>query len=1053
MAKVNTTHDDFGEKIGGAKKDLWRSRGLEVADLLEMNEREMRQYVKKDNIWKRDYDKFLKNDVPAEVVYFMKTIRDSIPPKPLFKRSDDTPELKLARQKQYVETIREIQGIVESCTTEEDARGAFNKILDDGGYYEDAGAYGGSHWRKTDKGKDNPVVDSKLFKALAGAKSSWRWNIAREAEKAQFGVSKEDKIPKGFEVHFYSKEDDKNSFTKGKNHEPDTYWISQKRVFGNVIIAENIPTREEAVRLCQEHAEIGKKGKSRKRKFTPPQFENIEREGDDYRNGLNIDGQDYIETFGFKGGEFGNWLNQNERQLSLNHGYDALKDLAKALQISEKDVAFNGELSIAFGARGSGNALAHYEPMRKVINLTKMKGAGSLAHEWWHGFDDFLGKHFGYENALSKIERSGIKTELSTLIDTLKYAPKDDDKPFRTPTEFYQNSSKMDRCTSKEGGYWQSNEEMTARAFACYLADKIGVKSDYLVGHADCAVGIDTDGNAIIAFPQGDERTAINAAFDGLFERLKELEIVRHTVYETPEIQEKVADLQPKVESQESQEKVAELQPEKSNPLTELTDKLERGIKDLCDSERYKSYLDTMSKFHTYSLNNTMLIALQSPNASHVAGFNAWKTKFERSVNKGEKGIKILAPVVKKIKKKVPKINEDTGLPVLDKNGEPVLEEVVDKITNFKAVTVFDVSQTSGKELPEVAKNLQGEVGNYSAFMQALEQISPVPMEFKPLPKDTNGYFDKENREIAINENMSQSQTIKTAIHEIAHALLHDDCDGKSKQTREVEAESVAYVVCQKYGIDTSSYSFGYIATWGAGRDIKSSLETIKTAASEMITAIDEKIKVSELTKEVATQSTEKVATVQPTKKVAHSESEQPPETPKKHFKLNSDLADKVAVLLEEKGVEVGRKVDGNFTTLTVEMTFASEVINLTKAVMAQPQKEAEKAAESPKQEVAEPPKNAVVIGNKQHFKVEANYVAKLQQELRKLDVKFECKPSGKMAVFTIAESDVATYNQARKNIGKKPSLLGNLHVKKQAAVAENAARNAPEKGANLEHE
>ena len=289
--------------------------------------------------------------------------------------------------------------------------------------------------------------------------------------------------------------------------------------------------------------------------------------------------------------------------------------------------------------------------------------------------------------------------------------------------------------------------------------------------------------------------------------------------------------------------------------LKEITDRLEQGIAELFDSERYREYLKVMSKFHNYSFRNTVLIAMQKPDASLVAGFSAWKNNFERNVMKGQKGIKIIAPSPYKIKQEMQKIDPHTQKPVIGKDGKPVTEEKEVTIPAYKVVSVFDVSQTEGKELPDIAVDeLTGDVDRYKDFFAALEKTSPVPIAFENIEGGSHGYYHLEDKRIAINEGMSELQTLKTAIHEIAHAKLHDiDLNAPKdeqqphvdRRTREVEAESVAYTVCQHYGLDTSDYSFGYVAGWSSGRELselKSSLETIRSAAAEIINSIDENL-------------------------------------------------------------------------------------------------------------------------------------------------------------------------------------------------------------------
>lgn len=299
--------------------------------------------------------------------------------------------------------------------------------------------------------------------------------------------------------------------------------------------------------------------------------------------------------------------------------------------------------------------------------------------------------------------------------------------------------------------------------------------------------------------------------------------------------------------------------------VQEITEKLEQGLQELFESEKYKSYLNTMSKFHNYSFNNTLLIAMQKPDATLVAGYKAWQRNFERHVKKGEKGIRILAPAPYKIKEEQEKIDPVTNEPMLDKDGMPIMEEVEIKIPAFRVVPVFDVSQTDGKELPELSVDeLSADVDGYQDFMKALEAVSPAPIEYEAIPGEAKGYFSTTMNRIAIQEGMSESQTVKTAIHEVAHAKLHsrereketDLSERKDRNTKEVEAESVAYTVCQHFGIDTSDYSFGYIAGWSSGKEmteLKSSLDTIRRTASELISGIEAQLQ--ELQKERVTEA------------------------------------------------------------------------------------------------------------------------------------------------------------------------------------------------------
>ena len=292
--------------------------------------------------------------------------------------------------------------------------------------------------------------------------------------------------------------------------------------------------------------------------------------------------------------------------------------------------------------------------------------------------------------------------------------------------------------------------------------------------------------------------------------------------------------------------------------MREIVDSIETGIKELFESDKYRQYLSTMSRFHRYSVNNTMLIYMQRPDATHVAGFNKWRDQFGRNVMKGEKGIKIIAPTPYKKKIEEVKLDPDTKAPMLDADGKVVVEEKEVKIPMYKVVSVFDVSQTEGKPLPQLASDLNGNVQQYEVFMEALRRSSPVPMEIKPIERDTDGYFNSTSQSITIRDGMSQVQTVCAAVHEIAHAKLHnyekerrtaaagdettEKVKPKDRHTEEVEAESISYAVCQYYGIETAENSFGYIATWSQGKELKelrASLETISKTASGLISDID----------------------------------------------------------------------------------------------------------------------------------------------------------------------------------------------------------------------
>ncbi len=284
--------------------------------------------------------------------------------------------------------------------------------------------------------------------------------------------------------------------------------------------------------------------------------------------------------------------------------------------------------------------------------------------------------------------------------------------------------------------------------------------------------------------------------------------------------------------------------------ITEITQQLEEGIQSLFESAAYRTWLDTMSRFHDYSLNNTLLIASQKPDATLVAGYTAWQKTFGRQVNKGEKAIRILAPAPYKRKAEVDKVDPKTGEILKNPDGSSAKETKEIVVPAFKVVSVFDVSQTEGRELPTLGVNeLTGDVAQYENFLEALKMSCPVPIGFEQIATGAKGYFHTVENRIALQEDMSQVQTIKTLIHEMAHQKLHSttpaeeapEAEKLTRNHKEVEAESVAYTICRHFGIDTSDYSFAYIAGWSRGKDtpeLKASLTRIRNAANEMITDI-----------------------------------------------------------------------------------------------------------------------------------------------------------------------------------------------------------------------
>lgn len=352
--------------------------------------------------------------------------------------------------------------------------------------------------------------------------------------------------------------------------------------------------------------------------------------------------------------------------------------------------------------------------------------------------------------------------------------------------------------------------------------------------------------------------------------------------------------------------------------LKEITDGIEQGIKELFESDRYRQYLSVMSRFHRYSVNNTMLIYLQRPDASLVAGFQKWKNQFGRHVKQGERGITIIAPTPFKKKIEEVKLDPDTKAPLLDQDGQQITEEKEISIPMFKPVKVFDVAQTDGKPLPQLASTLIGNVEQYEVFTEALRRSAPVPISFKALAPNLDGYFSPGDQAITIREGMSQIQTVSAMVHEIAHSKLHDyekqqaetsaDKDDaeiarKDRHTEEVEAESISYAVCQYYGIETGDNSFGYIASWSEGKELKElrdSLETINRTASELISTIDYHYR--EICKERGIDPktlTEQVEDALPSPEVSGPEAPAP-EPPDAYHVLASDICDHLEQLHNE---------------------------------------------------------------------------------------------------------------------------------------------------------
>ena len=460
--------------------------------------------------------------------------------------------------------------------------------------------------------------------------------------------------------------------------------------------------------------------------------------------------------------------------------------------------------------------------------------------------------------------------------------------------------------------------------------------------------------------------------------------------------------------------------PSAKERLQELTDMLEAGIRDIFASDKYREMLAVMSKFHDYSVNNTMLIAMQKPDATLVAGFNQWKKDFGRSVKKGEKGIKILAPSAYKSKKEEIKRDPDTDLPILDENGKPVKEEVEEMRMAFRSVTVFDVSQTDGKPLPEITVNeLTGDIKDFDKLMGVLRDISPVPISFAPIDSEAKGFYDPNTKSITVKEGMSDVQTVKTAIHEITHAKLHDYDAVKARgdkpkdlNTKEVEAESVAFAVCQHFGIDTSDYSFGYVASWSKAKDtpeLKASLETIHDTAAEMIKVISEKYLGIEKDK----------ALEQDSNYIGNLKYSEIPD--KQYQRLPTETALDVAAKLDDMGISYSGRISGDNTTLT----YGKGDADAFKAVV----EEVKAARQADRQ--------SSIIGNtpfkdipdKRYLKLKNDVADKAAEQLYAEDIPFSGKVIGGYTTITVNRDDELRVSAIAKGIipQNRSDIIGNV--------------------------
>lgn len=643
--KTTKKQQDFGEKIGGARKDEWQSRGLTSTDMEGMNVREIQKYAKKERVWKRpNWEQAVADGGDRGLLYAQNEIYKSLntTPSSAFNYRTKSEADIMAAAKLYADEITSIRKMAENAKTSEDFKNMGAKWITENGYAEIKN--GRLTW--TDKYYKSPALYGSNYLSAVDNMARRFDALGERALMEGFGVPSDSKLPRGYEIRKTS-----DSFY-GSRAETGDYYI----VKGHYRVATGFKSVAEALAYGKEHfgtsATAAKTGKQR---YVPQQLSEVHREGPDYRQGRDVSGEEFIHDFGIKGGEFGNWLSELDRKTSLNYGYDAFCDLADALGMEKSDISLNGTLNIGFGSRGQGltGAAAHYEPLRKVINLTKMNGAGSLAHEWWHAFEDYISgdtnqsemssnfsklpkntraaatelvntmlyrdgtveenalasqkqadryqqrlkyyldnnfaalngkmsketmqnyvnqkyykrmateadfKRFAelteqarkgdaqalakfYDNKRSVVDDlSDLKKEITgkglakedrlALAHAVQDAGLTPDVKVKEKTEYYKDALKISATHSKDGGYWESNCEMLARAFASYITDKTAKSNDYLSGHSEGAVL--ADGTVAYIMPRGEERTRINAAFDKLFAAAKEDGLIHENTSEKP---------------------------------------------------------------------------------------------------------------------------------------------------------------------------------------------------------------------------------------------------------------------------------------------------------------------------------------------------------------------------------------------------------------------------------------------------------------------------------------------------------------------------------------
>ena len=525
--------EDFGGKIGGARKDLYGlNRELRLDDITEWSDIDRDKYITKKEVFPQpDYQKLYEGGMDREVLFFVKQVRDALPtrPSPYIRynmTSEEKQEAVHRAQDDYIRTMGRFYETAIHLSSLAECADYLNNL-------------------KAENLPDKNCFSQKLYNVASIRDPYTLMQFRHQLEKKKFLYSDDEKALLDYEIFSY---DGTNvEVTMDRKDEPilvikqggtrfylyrnspeildlanwkeNTYFVMDKAT--HTIVTMNEPDRTSAevsaIALHKQKDVTVKEQKKRKKKLIPPQLEKVRPTQEDYREGRNITGDDMMEVFGFRAGEFGNWENENDRQTNLNMSYDALKDLAKALNISDQDVSLGGKLAIAYGARGVSGALAHFEPGTNVINLTKMRGAGSLAHEWGHALDYYIAQSTGKGEIFATDAWNGM-SYMHDVMQTIKY--KDGER-----TEYYSNAIRIDAAYSKAGqGYWQSDAELFARAFASYVRDKLSRESDYLVGHSEIKAPIvnGEEQQWIYISPQGEERKRINQAMDEMINAIKE---------------------------------------------------------------------------------------------------------------------------------------------------------------------------------------------------------------------------------------------------------------------------------------------------------------------------------------------------------------------------------------------------------------------------------------------------------------------------------------------------------------------------------------------------